>query len=240
MLRRAQQTGLEMAFLTPVESDAVAARFRLRWFSPHSEMQLCGAGTLAAALFLFQSGVLFGGAAEAGGAQVAFDTAAGRLMAQAKEDSQASVRIPRYALRTSAPRPELAEALGLDHTPPRLLSEEAQTVVLPLPNRRYVERLRPDFPALGALRAEHLGAVVVTAPAAAPDDFVFRYFTPWHGKDESAVAGSALSLLAPYWAERLGTAKLQAVQASSVRPAFSASVDPAGVWLTAGGTVRPA
>lgn len=239
MLRCAQQTGLETAFLEPAGADgaerATAARFRLRWFSPHSEMQLCGAGTLAAALFLFYDDAPF----QIDG-PVAFDTAAGRLMARPEKDGKAAVRLPRYALHSFDPGPDLAATLGLDPALPALLSEPAQTVVLPLPARGHVERLRPDFAALKALRAEHLGAVIVTAPGGAAYDFVFRYFTPWHGKDESAVAGSALSLLAPYWADRLGTASLCAVQASAQQPSFSAEVDAEGVWLRAGGAVQAA
>ena len=233
LLRRAQRAGLETAFLAP-ETPGQSARFRLRWFSLHSEMQLCGTGTLAAALFLFH-GPLQGERA------VTFSTAGGGLRARSTGRGRAAIRLPRYALRSYAPSPALLEGLGVAASSLRaLVSQEAQTVVLVLPERRCVERLQPDFAALKEVREQHVGAVIATAPGRDAAHFVFRYFTPWYGKDESVMASSALSLLAPYWAAQLGASTLRARQRSSRDVSFSMKVEEEGLWLSGRGAPREA
>ena len=76
--------------------------------------------------------------------------------------------------------------------------------------------LTPDFGVLvrAASMATYEG-LIVTAEDEPPYDFVSRYFGPWVGIDEDPVTGSAHTVLAPYWGERLGKARLQAYQASA-------------------------
>ena len=76
--------------------------------------------------------------------------------------------------------------------------------------------MRPDFPALLACEgmAEYRG-LLVTAKGEAPFDFVSRFFGPWVGIDEDPVTGSSHTLLAPYWAARLGKSEMLAYQASA-------------------------
>ena len=233
MLRRAQKTGLETAFLAP-ENPGKCARFQLRWFSLHSEMQLCGTGTLAAALFLFHGQVQ-------DEREVAFSTAGGDLRARSKGRGRAAIRLPRYELRPYAPPEALLESLGVAASPLRaFVSQGAQTVVLAFPERRFVERLHPDFAALRKVSEQHMGAVIATAPDCDAGHFAFRYFTPWYGKDESVMASSALSLLAPYWAAELGPSALRARQLSSRDVPFSVKVEKAGVWMSGRGAPREA
>jgi PhzF family phenazine biosynthesis protein len=73
-----------------------------------------------------------------------------------------------------------------------------------------VRGLRPDFKGLAALGVR---GVIATAPGKSVD-FVSRFFAPGSGVDEDPVTGSAHTLLAPYWAGRLGKPELSAVQVS--------------------------
>ena len=72
--------------------------------------------------------------------------------------------------------------------------------------------LKPDFGALGAVRAR---GIIVTARASSPGfDFVSRFFAPAAGIDEDPVTGSAHTTLGPFWEGRLGKRSLRAYQAS--------------------------
>jgi predicted PhzF superfamily epimerase YddE/YHI9 len=74
-----------------------------------------------------------------------------------------------------------------------------------------VRSIRPDFRLLEQL---HPAGVAITAPGDDDADFVSRYFAPSYGIPEDPVTGSTHCSLAPYWAHRLGKAKLHARQVS--------------------------
>lgn len=226
----ARRLGTEVGFLTPLSAgglsgDDEAARFAARWFSEHGPIQLCGAGALAAAGLLLQRE----GTAPAGG--VVFETPAARLVAQAEED-RVWVRLPARALTEHAPAADLLAALGSPVPVRCVLAPEAATVILALPSHAAVEALRPDFARLKRFDEKHLGAVIATAPGEGYD-YVFRYFAPWHGADESLFAGSAHSTLAPFWAGRIGRSSLSARQLAGSGTPFRVRVEKGGVWIGA-------
>ena len=101
-----------------------------------------------------------------------------------------------------------------------------------------VRTLAPDFDVLKRL---HPYGVIVTAPAGPADgcDFVSRFFGPSFGIDEDQVTGSAHCTLIPYWAERLGKAKLTARQVSARGGALSARTG-ARASRSAGAAASPA
>ena len=230
MLAQARKTGLETAFLAPASpqesfssQESFCRQYTLRWFSPHGEMQLCGAGALAAAQFLFQH--------HDGEDRVWFDTPAGQLIARQREE-QLTVRLPRVALERYTPDPVLLEALGIGMPRGTRVALRHQTVVLCLHTAEQVVELQPNFPALRMLQAPYLGAVITVAPGRSADA-VFRYFTPWHGKNESAVAGSALGVLGPYWGRRIGRRTFTSYQASYEGASFPVRVGNKGTWIGA-------
>ena len=75
-----------------------------------------------------------------------------------------------------------------------------------------VATLAPDF---ARLRQLPDGSLIVTAPGTGGVDFVSRFFAPAYGIDEDPVTGSAHCVLIPYWAKRLGKARLTARQISA-------------------------
>jgi PhzF family phenazine biosynthesis protein len=77
-----------------------------------------------------------------------------------------------------------------------------------------VRELSPD---IAALRALPIDVLVVTAHAeeSATYDFVSRVFAPKMGLDEDPVTGSAHTVLAPYWCDRLGRTSLTGLQVSA-------------------------
>lgn len=177
------------------------AAWRLRWFTPAVEVDLCGHATLASAHVLWEEG-------HAGpGERLTFLTRSGALGA-APRDGWIELDFPAEpALPVAAP-PHLLEALGVTGT----VARNRMDFLVEVAEEAIVRRLTPD---LAALRLIPARGVVVTARAAAPYDFVSRFFGPAVGVDEDPVTGSAHCALGPWWAERLGRPSLTGFQAST-------------------------
>ena len=197
----------ETAYLWPV-----AGGWSLRWFTPATEVDLCGHATLAAAHALRAAG------REPDGARVVFTTRSGPLLARLAgelieldlpADPPRDAPVP-AALATALARPDgsaLATMGGARST---------AFFVAVLAQAADVRTAVVDVAALGALADQ---AVIVTAPGPDPGapgaDYVLRVFGPNVGIDEDPVTGSAQCVLAPYWAPRLGSTALRAAQVSA-------------------------
>lgn len=175
--------------------------WRLRWFTPAVEVDLCGHATLASAHVLWEDG-------HAPRTEpLRFLTRSGALGAAAR-DGWIELDFPSEpALPVPAP-PHLLEALGVTGT----VAKNRMDYLVEVADESLVRRLNPD---LGRLKLIPSRGVVVTARAAAPYDFVSRFFGPAVGVDEDPVTGSAHCALGPWWAERLGRTSLVGFQASA-------------------------
>ncbi len=173
--------------------------YRLRWFTPVDEVDLCGHATLASAHVVFRHL-----RPEAG--SVRFETKSGHLTVKREADELVMdfpalpanpVPVPPDMTAGLGAAPEAAFA-GMDYL--ALFGTDAE-----------VRALEPDFAVLARL---DLRGVVVTAPGGEVD-FVSRFFCPRLGVDEDPVTGSAHCMLAPFWAARLGRTSLRARQLSA-------------------------
>ena len=185
----------ETAFLVPEGGD-----YRLRWFTPTTEVPLCGHATLASAAVVMER-------LEPGRSRVVFHSASGPLPVT----RVASGYVMDFPARMSEPvvsPPGLAEALGV--APVEVVADPFNYMAL-LERAELVRELTPDIAALA--RIDRSG-VVVTAPGDGIHDFVSRYFAPTKGIPEDPVTGGAHCALTPYWAERLGKTEFRAYQAS--------------------------
>lgn len=202
----AQEMNLsETAFLLP-EGES----YRLRWFTPLTEVSLCGHATLASAHVLFESRRL------RTGATARFLTQSGPLSAVAGAGETAGwieMDFPSNPVEPVEPLPGLLDALCLAQ-PPHFVGKSNSTYLIELDSERQVRGLAPDFMRLSALQG--IRSVIVTSVVEAPGyDFVSRYFAPWVGINEDPVTGSAHTCLIPYWAVRLGKTSFKAYQASA-------------------------
>lgn len=184
----------ETAFF--VEEDS---RFRLRWFTPVSEVDLCGHATLATAHVLFEK-LAFPGD------EIRFQTRSGELRVSRKGDLLAMDFPAEEALPVEVPQDLVT---GLGGKPGELFLGTDYLAIFS--TEAEVRALQPDFARLKAIEGR---GVIVSAPGDEVD-FVSRFFAPKYGIDEDPVTGSAHCLLAPYWAERLGINPLTAEQISS-------------------------
>ena len=185
----------ETAFFVPLDG----GRFRLRWFTPTAEVDLCGHATLAAAFVLFER---LGFSGEV----LTFDSRSGQLLVKRRPDGKLELDFPARPPRAV----EVPEALvrGLRVRPAAFLQAEANLAVFD--SEQQVRSLDPDFAALADLPQY---GTIATAPGTGCD-FVSRFFAPRVGVPEDPVTGSAHCVLAPYWAQRLEKKALYARQIS--------------------------
>jgi PhzF family phenazine biosynthesis protein len=176
--------------------------FRLRWFTPTIEVDLCGHATLASAHVLWEEGHL------PRGERARFMSKSGPLTAEAR-DGLIELDFPGGAT-TSAPAPaDLTEGLGVPFT---FVGVTPFDYLVEVASEEVVRALRPDMTALGRIDTR---GIIVTARATAPKyDFVSRFFGPRAGVPEDPVTGSAHCALGPYWKSRLGKDTFFAHQAS--------------------------
>ncbi|WP_263138680.1 PhzF family phenazine biosynthesis protein [Pseudomonas sp. RIT-PI-AD] len=172
------------------------AAWRIRWFTPTTEVPLCGHATLATAHVLFE-------VYREPGDRLAFTCHSGTL-AVTREHGRLALDFPAAPSRVIAEPAGLAQMLG--QTPVAVL--DASQLLVVLESEDAVRACAPDLKALAGLAWD---AVIVTA-GGREFDFVSRNFAPALGIDEDPVTGSAHCILIPYWAERLGRPVLQAYQ----------------------------
>jgi PhzF family phenazine biosynthesis protein len=190
----------ETAFLHPEGEDG---GWRLRWFTPAIEVELCGHATLASAHVLWETGHL------AAGGTARFHTLSGLLTAE-REGEWITLDFPARPVEEVATPPGLAEALGIGAA--RFVGKSRYDYLLEIASEAEVRALDPDHRRLASLPVR--GVIVSARADEGPYDFVSRFFAPGSGVDEDPVTGSAHCTLGPYWAERLGKDELLAFQAS--------------------------
>ena len=174
-------------------------RYRLRWFTPTVEVDLCGHATLATACVILELRM------EIQASRVVFDSLSGELVVTRAGDLY-TLDFPSRPPRACADEPALFEALGA--RPAAFL--RAAVCLCVFENEAQVRALAPDMAKL--VRAD-CSAVIATAPGT-DCDFVSRFFAPAKGVPEDPVTGSAHTTLIPYWSRRLGKKKLFARQIS--------------------------
>lgn len=190
----------ETAFVSPR-----AQGWQLRWFTPDTEVELCGHATLATAHVLLEEGLA------PPGLPLRFHTRSGLLHAR-RRGGQLALDLPAWPLAPHAEPPALATALGGQGG--RYLGRSTGSAqgfdVVEVADEAEVRALLPDLDAVA-----QLGSTGLVVTAAGEDvDLVSRVFAPAVGVDEDPVTGSAHSTLGPLWAGRLGRARLSARQCS--------------------------
>jgi PhzF family phenazine biosynthesis protein len=173
--------------------------YRLRWFTPKSEVDLCGHATLASAFVLFDH-------LGHEGDTITFNTLSGELSVWKDGESLVMDFPSRPAQEVETPDHLVA---GLRSEVERVLKSRDYMAVFE--NERQVRDLKPDFSELEMLDCT---GIIATAPGDEVD-FVSRFFAPREGIPEDPVTGSAHCTLTPYWAGLLGRNELVARQVSS-------------------------
>lgn len=185
-----------------------AGKYDLRWFTPKTEVDLCGHATLASAWLVFEH-------LAPEHRSVSFHTRSGELIVRRADEGRLAMTLPAHPVAPFPAPADFAEELGaaLGVVPPDELFMSL-----------YLMAVWQDADAIRAMtgpgtiqpllaQAASWG-LIVTAPGDAGYDFVSRFFAPAKGVPEDPVTGSAHTALTPFWAKRLNKKILKARQIS--------------------------
>jgi len=177
--------------------------YDIRWFTPATEVKLCGHATLASAHIMFTELSYASDVIE-------FNSLSGILKVTRLENGKIQLDFPANLPEATNDIPDgLFEGLSIENAP--VLRSFDYMVVLP--TQKDIEALSPDFKIVAKVKSR---GVIATAPGDEAD-FVSRCFYPQSGIDEDPVTGSAYTITVPYWANKLGKTKLTAIQLSKRR-----------------------
>jgi PhzF family phenazine biosynthesis protein len=187
----------ETAFLVPHRDG-----FHLRWFTPVTEVELCGHATLASAHVLWEEQYL------KSDATIHFYTLSGVLTAR-RNGSWIELDFPADPIQTTVPPNGLLDTLGVTAS---YVGRGKFYHFVEVASEELLRQITPNFSQLKAV--EMLGVIVTSQASSSEYDFVSRFFAPRVGIDEDPVTGSAHCSLAPYWSQKLGRETLIGYQAS--------------------------
>lgn len=173
--------------------------FKLRWFTPETEIDLCGHATLASAYIISKF-------VDTQLKEMKFHTLSGILTVTKNGDLFEMDFPAREPLKTSV-SPLMEKAIGT----PVLEAHLSRDMLLLIEDENTLRSLQPDLSLLSKI--PDCFAVIITAKADNVD-FVSRFFVPNAGIPEDPVTGSSHSTLIPFWAKRLGKRRMIAKQLS--------------------------
>ncbi|HEY1877454.1 MAG TPA: PhzF family phenazine biosynthesis protein [Rhizomicrobium sp.] len=180
-------------------------RYDLRWFTPNSEVDLCGHATLASAWVIFNR-------TDTALTEARFMTRSGELVVARNSNgnvmSLPSNIVAPYSGDVAA---RIGAALGV--APPRELHNGTYLMAV-WDDAATVRGIAGPGSIAPVLKALGFWGLIVTAPGDAGYDCVSRFFAPGKAVPEDLVTGSAHCALTPFWARRLGKKTLKARQAS--------------------------
>lgn len=186
----------ETAFFVQQNEDT----YGLRWFTPETEVDLCGHATLASAHVLYVH-------MDYEHDFVHFNTKSGMLSVE-KVDGKYKMNFPADEIEEVEVSPALE--VCFDRVPLRVFKGRSDYLFV-FDNEDNVKYIRPQL--LAIERLTDARGVIITSPSRELD-FVSRFFAPQCGVNEDPVTGSSFTTLAPFWAKELGKRSFIAKQIS--------------------------
>lgn len=185
----------ETAFVVPKGED-----FEIRWFTPSTEVDLCGHATLASAYVLYQ---FYDYPSE----RITFHSVASGILTVAKEDDFLTLNFPTDICQQIDIPSALIDAFGRK---PLEAYKGKTDYLLIFSSQDDIESIQPNFDLIKTVG----GRGVIATAQGTEADFVSRFFAPQAGVNEDPVTGSAHTTLIPIWAKKLNKTKLTAKQLS--------------------------
>lgn len=178
--------------------------FSLRWFTPVTEVDLCGHATLASAHILWETGRLLPSQ------QARFHTRSGMITADLRGE-WIEMNFPSKPEQPATIPIDFPSVLGAQ---PKYVGRNQFDYLVEVDNEEVLRGMKPDFTRLAKMPVR---GVIVTCLPADPEqyDFVSRFFAPAVGVNEDPVTGSAHACLGWFWGKRLGKTEMTAYQASA-------------------------
>ncbi|MEM8862687.1 MAG: PhzF family phenazine biosynthesis protein [Chloroflexota bacterium] len=200
----------ETAFVAP-NQDPFKRVWQLKWFTPATEVELCGHATVAASHILYSEGYL------KPNETARFETLSGELRSSKDSGSWIELDFPTSEISKYEISNNEAEAT-LGSKPSHAMQarfDQEFDIIFELESEQELRQSNPDMAQIANLGSR---GVCITCKAD-PDtegnpDFISRFFAPNVGINEDPVTGSAHCYLTKYWAEKLGKNNLIAHQVS--------------------------
>lgn len=175
-------------------------KYEIRWFTPQTEIDLCGHATLAAAYVLFHY-------ENHSDSTISFYSPRSGDLTVTKEEDLLSLNFPTDTLEPIVLTNEILDAF---ENKPQLAFKGKTDYMLLFNTEEEILNLKPNFDKISKLDAR---GIIITAKGNTVD-FVSRFFAPQSGINEDPVTGSAHTTLIPYWAKELNKTVLSAIQLS--------------------------
>ena len=194
MMELAMENNLsETAFIVKEEQG-----YHLRWFTPGSEVELCGHATLASSFVIFNY-------FETDKDVIEFDTLSGKLTVTRKKNLY-EMDFPTYEQEEILVTDDMERAFGVKPVKAIL----GPDLVCIFESEDQVRDMRPDQNKLAQLPGRGQNATAKGTDT----DCVSRSFFPKLLIPEDPVCGSVHCQIAYYWSKELGKSKILAYQAS--------------------------
>ena len=174
--------------------------FELRWFTPTTEVDLCGHATLATAFVLYK---YFNYPLD----KINFYSINSGILSVEKKGNELILDFPTDIYEEIEIPHDLISAL--DKKPVEAFKGKTDYLLI-FATQKDIEELKPYFNLLSGIKAR---GIIVSAPGN-ETDFVSRFFAPEVGVNEDPVTGSAHTTLIPYWSKRFNKNVLTAKQLS--------------------------
>lgn len=193
----------ETAFIMKTAS---TNKYLIRYFSPKTEIPLCGHATLASAKVLFEiNAEMF---------KIHFRTIQNLDLLIKKEGEKIEMHLPSYDTVPHVVSDELLNALGLCEISNCEFNKETNILLLEIADSNTLNNLTPDFQKLKSSHNSINGVLVTAISERTKYDFESRYFWPWSGTNEDPVTGATHTFLTKYWKKRLNKTKMNSFQCS--------------------------
>jgi PhzF family phenazine biosynthesis protein len=176
--------------------------YEIRWFTPKTEVNLCGHATLAAAHVLYELKYCNSET------PIQFESKSGKLTATRNED-KIELDFPQIFVEEAPSNDIIEKAFDIK---PVYVGKNDNRYLIEIDDYEKLLSIKPDFQ---LLKTADLGRFIITVKSSKTEyDFISRYFAPGVGVPEDPVTGTAHCYLAPYWGKKLRKTKLIGFQAS--------------------------
>ncbi len=189
----------ETAFITGPRDN-----YRIRFFTPESEVPLCGHATLSSAHIIYETGIA------QTKEEIRFMSKEGMLIIRSS-DHWIIMNFPAYGFEQSGLHDRFEKIVGIK--PAELYRSSHGWTLALLKNEEEVRSMKPDFL---LMKNSEFGDLIVTAYSDDKSfDFCVRCFAPALGIDEDPVTGSAHCVLVPFWHNKTGKTRFISHQVSN-------------------------
>jgi PhzF family phenazine biosynthesis protein len=192
----------ETAFIKQISDN----NYSIRFFSPKTEIPLCGHATLASSKIVFDTTSF---------ENIKFINRDNVELFIAKEENKIKMQFPVYDTQQIEVPQEMTDALGISEILDKRYSPVNKIILIEIKNATELANLKPDFTALIKSYTGINGVLVTAVSDTEAFDFHYRYFWPWSGTNEDPVTGGVQTFLTKYWVQKLNKTKLNAYQSSS-------------------------